>query len=255
MSESSMIEVKNVTKSFFLGAHEVSVLKGLSFSVRKGEFVALMGASGSGKSTLLHLLAGLSSLDQGEITLDGLCIHEAAVSDRSLSRFRRRHIGLVFQTYNLVPSLTLEENMMLPLHIDQGEKKGDLAKLKEVIALLQLEGRETHLPMQLSGGEQQRVAIGRSLMLDAPVILADEPTGNLDSVSSDSIMHLFRALCEEKKRTVLLVTHEMSAAYLADRTLILKDGVVVDEVINSELKDMEELSHRYLQATQQGGKA
>lgn len=255
MSESRMIEVNNVTKSFFLGDHEVPVLKGLSFSVRKGEFVALMGASGSGKSTLLHLLAGLSSLDQGEIMLDGLRIHEESVSDRSLSRFRRRHIGLVFQTYNLVPSLTLEENMMLPLHIDQGEKKEDRVRLKEIIALLQLEGRETHLPMQLSGGEQQRVAIGRSLMLDAPVILADEPTGNLDSVSSDSIMRLFRSLCEEKKRTVLLVTHEISAAYLADRTLILKDGVIVDEVINSELKDVEELSHRYLQATQQGGKA
>lgn len=255
MSESSMIEVKNVTKSFFLGEHEVPVLKGVSFSVQKGEFVALMGASGSGKSTLLHLLAGLSSLDQGEITLDGLLIHEASLSDLSLSRFRRRHIGLVFQTYNLVPSLTLEENMMLPLHIDRGEKKEDRARLKEIISLLQLDGRETHLPMQLSGGEQQRVAIGRSLMLDAPVILADEPTGNLDSVSSDSIMHLFRTLCEEKQRTVLLVTHEMSAAYLADRTLILKDGVVVDEVVNSELKDMEELSHRYLKATQQGGKA
>ncbi len=222
----SILEAKALKKQFALGGHTVDALAGVDFALEKGEFVALMGPSGSGKSTLLHLLGGLDKPTDGEVLVDGRRL--TVLSDNEVTLVRRRNIGFVFQFFNLLPILTAEENVGLPLMID-GQ---DLAKYEERIdRLLDLVGlldRRHHRPEQLSGGEQQRVAIARALVTEPAVVLADEPTGNLDSKNGAAIMSLLRRSCDELGQSIVVVTHDPRAATYADRVIFLKDGHVVD---------------------------
>ncbi|RIK28591.1 MAG: ABC transporter [Anaerolineae bacterium] len=245
-----ILEAKSLQKIFRLGEHSVHALAGVDFAVEKGEFVALMGRSGSGKSTLLHLIGGLDRPSEGEVTLAGMQL--SLLDDDKVTLVRRRNIGFIFQFFNLLPTLTTEENIALPLTID-GK---DIAGYKEQIATLLnhvgLEGRRTHKPDQLSGGEQQRVAIARALVTQPSIVLADEPTGNLDSKNSAAIMELLRRSCDELKQTIIVVTHDPRAAAYADRAVFLRDGKIakelkfnknqkVDQRLSAILKTMEDL--------------
>ncbi|MGH7178796.1 MAG: ABC transporter ATP-binding protein [Tepidisphaeraceae bacterium] len=216
--------VQNVTKQFRQGDRAVSALCGIDLTVNEGTFLAVMGASGSGKSTLLHLMAGLARPDSGKIIVSDQDL--TTLNDRALTLFRRRHIGLVFQSFNLIPTLSAEENLALPLMLDgrNGEARG---KVEELIDSLGLAQRRTHRPDALSGGEQQRVAIGRALVTDPAVILADEPTGNLDSANSRAVCELLRELCRTERRTIVMVTHEPSVAAYAQEVVVLRDGRAV----------------------------
>lgn len=222
-----MIEVRDVRKWIQNGARRVDILKGLSFTVPAGQFVAIVGASGSGKSTLLGLLAGLDSPSSGEIWLDGVPIHNLA--EAQLAAVRGRKIGFVFQSYQLIPTLTALENVLLPYELN-----ADGAGLKKARALLTsvgLQDRMDHYPIQLSGGEQQRVAIARAFVVEPPIIMADEPTGNLDSTNGRMILDL---LLEHNKRagtTLVLVTHDAGVAESADRRITLRDGLIVEDTL------------------------
>jgi putative ABC transport system ATP-binding protein len=215
--------VENVTKSFRQGDRNVQALAGVTLEVPRGQFLAIMGASGSGKSTLLHLMAGLAKPDDGKVMIDGTSLGE--LNDRQLTLFRRRHIGLVFQAFNLIPTLTAEENVTLPLQLDGA--KLDTTKVNDLLSRLGLNARRHHRPDAMSGGEQQRVAIGRALITEPSVILADEPTGNLDSANSKAVCELLRDLCLIHGKTIAMVTHEPSVAAYAQEVAVIRDGKLV----------------------------
>jgi putative ABC transport system ATP-binding protein len=202
----------------------VEALRGIDFALRRGEFVTIMGPSGSGKSTLLHLLGGLDVPSSGEVIFDGM--HLTQLSETQLAKIRRRQFGFVFQSFNLLPTLTAAENIGLPLLIDTERMQDKEGRIAELLDLTGLGDRAGHYPDQLSGGEQQRVAIARALLLHPAVIFADEPTGNLDSVSGEVIMRLLRSACDKNGQTVMMVTHNPEAAAVADRTIHLRDGLI-----------------------------
>ena len=220
-----ILKVENLTKIYGKGTTEVVALDNVSFSVEKGEFVAIVGASGSGKSTLLHLIGGVDRPTSGKVYIDGKDIY--SLNDDKLAIFRRRQVGLVYQFYNLIPILNVEENITLPLDLDN--RKVDDKHLKELLELLGLENRKAHLPNQLSGGQQQRTSIGRALITNPTIVLADEPTGNLDSKSSDEIVELLRKSNKEYKQTIIMITHNMEIAKCADRIIKIEDGKIVKE--------------------------
>ena len=218
--------VENVVKRFRQGDRAVQALDGVSLSVERGRFVAIMGASGSGKSTLLHLMAGLTTPDSGRVVVNEQDI--STLNDKQLTLFRRRNIGLVFQSFNLIPTLSAEENVMLPLMLDGKNGQVTTSKVVELIESLGLGDRRTHRPDALSGGEQQRVAIGRALVADPAVILADEPTGNLDSMNSKAVCELLRNLSLVQGKTIVMVTHEPTVAAYAQEVAVIKDGKLID---------------------------
>ena len=227
-SSSVLASVVGVEKSFHRGAEEVRVLRGLDLELRRGEFLALMGPSGSGKSTLLNLLAGLDRPDAGSVEIDGQRIDR--LSDRQLARWRSRHVGLVFQFYNLLPVLSAAKNIELPLLLTPLSGAQRRQHVQTALAVVGLEHRAKHLPRQLSGGEQQRVGIARAIVTDATLILADEPTGDLDRKTGDSILDLLQALNVDHGKTIVMVTHDPHAAARARRTLHMVDGQVSTEM-------------------------
>lgn len=218
--------VEKAVKTFKQGDRAVTALGGVSIEVAQGQFLAIMGASGSGKSTLLHLMAGLTQPDSGRVLVNGTDI--SRLSDRQLTLFRRRHIGLVFQSFNLIPTLTAEENIALPLMLEGKGGRASAAKVDELLEILGLGHRRGHRPDAMSGGEQQRVAIGRALVTDATVVLADEPTGNLDSANSRSVCELLRDLSAIHNKAIVMVTHEPSVAAYAQEVAVLRDGQLVE---------------------------
>ena len=220
-----ILKVENLSKVYGKGENKVVALDNVSFSVEKGEFVAIVGASGSGKSTLLHLVGGVDRPTKGKVFIDGKNIY--AMNDDKLAIFRRRQVGLIYQFYNLIPILNVEENITLPLELDNREV--DKKTLKELLELLGLEHRSKHLPNELSGGQQQRVSIGRALITNPAIILADEPTGNLDSKSSDEIVALLKKSNKEYNQTIIMITHNMEIAKEADRIIKIEDGKIVEE--------------------------
>lgn len=223
-----ILRVENLTKVYGKGENEVRALDGVSFSVEKGAFVAVIGPSGSGKSTLLHILGGVDRPTGGKVFMDGKDVY--AQDEEQLAIFRRRQVGLIYQFYNLIPVLNVTENITLPVLMD-GQKVNQ-NRLAELMTTLNLTGRENHLPNQLSGGQQQRVSIGRALMNAPAVVLADEPTGNLDSRSSREIVELLKVSNEKYGQTLLVITHDESIALQADRILSIEDGKITrDEVI------------------------
>lgn len=222
--------VENVRKRYRQGERSIVALDGVSLSVEAGAFVAVMGASGSGKSTLLHLMSGLTTSDEGRVVINGTDLN--ALSDRQLTLFRRRHIGLVFQSFNLIPSLTARQNLALPLLLDRRHGVTEDRRVEELLEQLGVRARADHRPDALSGGEQQRIAIGRALVTDPAVIFADEPTGNLDSVNSDNVCGLLRDLCTINRKTIVMVTHEPTVAAYAQRVLIIKDGKLLETFEN-----------------------
>ncbi len=221
-----ILKVENLTKIYGKGTTKVVALDNVSFSVSKGEFVAIVGASGSGKSTLLHLIGGVDRPTSGNVFIDGKDIYK--LDDDKLAIFRRRQVGLVYQFYNLIPILNVEENITLPLDLDN--RKVNKEHLSSLIKLLGLESRKHHLPNELSGGQQQRTSIGRALVTNPTIILADEPTGNLDSKSSEEIVELLRKSNKEYKQTIIMITHNMEIAKCADRIIQIEDGKIVKEV-------------------------
>lgn len=223
-----ILRVENLTKIYGKGENEVRALDGVSFSVNKGEFIAVIGPSGSGKSTLLHILGGVDRPTSGRVLMDGKDVY--AQNEEQLAIFRRRQVGLIYQFYNLIPVLNVTENITLPVLMDGQKVNRD--RLKELITTLGLNGRENHLPNQLSGGQQQRVSIGRALMNAPAVVLADEPTGNLDSKNSKEIVDLLKISNEKYGQTLIVITHDESIALQADRIISIDDGKITrDEVI------------------------
>ena len=221
-----ILKVENLTKIYGKDSTKVVALDHVSFSVEKGEFVAIVGASGSGKSTLLHLIAGVDRPTSGKVFIDGKDIFN--FNDDKLAIFRRRQVGLIYQFYNLIPILNVEENITLPLSLDNREI--DKEKLNEMLKLLGLQNRRMHLPNELSGGQQQRTSIGRALITNPTIILADEPTGNLDSKSSDEIVALLKKSNKELNQTIIMITHNMEIAKVADRIIKIEDGKIISEV-------------------------
>ena len=222
-----ILKVDNLTKIYGKDTTKVVALDHISFSVEKGEFVAIVGASGSGKSTLLHLIGGVDRPSSGKVFIDGKDIFN--FNDDKLAIFRRRQVGLIYQFYNLIPILNVEENITLPLSLDNREV--DKEKLNDMLKLLGLQNRRTHLPNELSGGQQQRTSIGRALITNPTIILADEPTGNLDSKSSDEIVALLKKSNKELNQTIIMITHNMEIAKVADRIIKIEDGKIVEEEI------------------------
>lgn len=220
----NLLEVNNLCKTYGKGETAVEALKNVSFSVSKGEFVSIVGESGSGKSTLLNIIGGLDTPTSGELLIDGKNIYK--MKDEELTIFRRRNIGFIFQSFNLIPELTVEQNIIFPLLLDY--KKTDNAYLEELLNILSLTERRHHLPRQLSGGQQQRVAIGRALITRPTLILADEPTGNLDSKNSNEVISLLKNASERFKQTILMITHNRTIASTTDRVLQVTDGVLHD---------------------------
>lgn len=220
-----ILKVENLTKIYGKDSTKVVALDHVSFSVEKGEFVAIVGASGSGKSTLLHLIGGVDRPTSGKVYVNGQDIYK--FDDDKLAIFRRRQVGLIYQFYNLIPILNVEENIILPLALDG--RTPDKTKLNDMIKLLGLEARKNHLPNELSGGQQQRTSIGRALITNPSIILADEPTGNLDSKSSDEIVALLKKTNKELKQTIIMITHNMEIAACADRIIKIEDGKIVGE--------------------------
>jgi putative ABC transport system ATP-binding protein len=221
----AVLETVKVTKEYSMGEVKVTALDGVDFRVEQGEFVAIMGPSGSGKSTLLHMLGGLDAPTSGEVILAGQPL--SALNDDQITRVRRQKVGFIFQFYNLLPTLTAAENVALPLLID-GKSTGAYQKrIDEVLTLVGLKDRAGHRPDQLSGGQQQRVAIARAFVTDPEIVLADEPTGNLDSRSGTAILELLRHTCRELNATIAMVTHDPRAASYASRVVFLKDGRIV----------------------------
>ncbi|TWT29678.1 ABC transporter ATP-binding protein [Blastopirellula retiformator] len=238
-AEQLPLKVNGVVKRYRQGSNVIEALRGVQLTIRPGEFIAIMGASGSGKSTLLHVMAGLTDVDAGQVLVDGRDL--ATLSDVQLTSFRRDHIGLVFQAFNLIPALSAEDNIRLPA-VDGPELT---AKVNALLDRLGMRQRRTHKPGALSGGEQQRIAIARALVCDPAVVLADEPTGSLDSVSGQEICRLLRELCDEQGRTIAIVTHEPHVAMWADRVVVLKDGANLTEFAPSDQRDPQDLAARY----------
>lgn len=219
----SILEVKNLCKTYGKGENKVDALKNITFNIEKGEFIAIVGESGSGKSTLLHLLGGLDKASSGKIFIDGENILK--LNDDNLAIFRRRSIGFVFQFFNLVPILNVEENIKIPALLDN--KKVDDEYFEEILRILKLEKRRKHIPAELSGGQQQRVSIARSLINKPGIILADEPTGNLDSKTSKEIIELLKISSKKYNQTLIVITHDLKIADKADRVITLEDGEIV----------------------------
>lgn len=220
-----ILKVDNLTKVYGKDNNKVVALDHVSFSVEKGEFVAIVGASGSGKSTLLHLMGGVDTPTSGKVFIDGKDIY--SLSSDNLAIFRRREIGLIYQFYNLIPILNVEENILLPLEPDN--RKVDKFELNELLKTLGLQSRRKHLPNELSGGQQQRTSIGRALITKPAIVLADEPTGNLDSKSSDEVVNLLKKMNKEYKQTIIMITHNLDIAAIADRIITIEDGKIVKE--------------------------
>lgn len=220
----NLLEVKSISKTY--GSFETSVqaLKDVSFSVPKGEFVAIVGESGSGKSTLLNMVGALDTPTSGKVFIDGKDIF--SMKDHNLTIFRRRNIGFIFQSFNLIPELTVEQNIIFPVLLDY--QKPDKKYLEELLTVLNLKERRNHLPSQLSGGQQQRVAIGRALITHPALILADEPTGNLDSQNSSEVISLLKKAAKTYEQTIIMITHSRSIAQTADRVLKVSDGTLTD---------------------------
>ncbi len=223
-----ILRVDNLKKVYGKGENAVHALDGVSFSVEQGEFVAIIGPSGSGKSTLLHILGAVDVPTSGKVIIGGKDVF--AQNEEALAIFRRRQVGLIYQFYNLIPVLNVTENITLPVLLD-GRKVNE-QRLQEMISLLGLDGREKHLPNQLSGGQQQRVSIGRALMNAPSVVLADEPTGNLDSKNSQEIMNLLRESNEKFHQTLIMITHDENIALQADRIIAIEDGKIVRDEVN-----------------------
>jgi putative ABC transport system ATP-binding protein len=241
------VEVLGLTKIFGSGAARVEAIRGIDLTMNCGEFVAVMGPSGSGKSTLLHLVGGLDNPSTGSITVGGE--HLGSLNDDRLTTLRRRRIGFIFQAFNLLDVLTAEENVALPLVIDGRPEMEAQNLAADALALVEMAKRRHHIPAKLSGGEQQRVAIARALVTNPLLLLADEPTGNLDTANSEQVMTLLRKLVDDRGQTILMVTHNPRHAAMADRLLLLRDGQIVQEQampktrpINQVLKDLEYLA-------------
>ena len=220
----NLVEVESLSKTYGKGETAVHALKNISFAVPKGEFVAIVGESGSGKTTLLNMLGALDRPQAGKVRIDGKDIF--TMSEKALTVFRRRNIGFIFQAFNLIPELTVEQNMIFPVLLDY--QKPDKAYLEELLEVLKLKERRHHLPSQLSGGQQQRVAIGRALMTRPSLILADEPTGNLDSANSQEVIALLREASRKYEQTIIMITHNRSIAHATDRVLQVRDGMLTD---------------------------
>ena len=219
----NILKVDKVTKIYGKGEAKVVALNNISFEVEEGEFIAVIGPSGSGKSTLLHTIAGLEPPTDGNVYFYGKNLYE--MSKKQLTILRREQIGIIYQFYNLIPTLNVEENILLPIELDR--KKIDKEKLNRITKFLNIDNRKKHLPNELSGGQQQKVAIGRALMIDPKIILADEPTGNLDTKSSDEIIQLLKKANKEYKQTIIMITHNLEIAELADRIIQLEDGKII----------------------------
>src|SRR5512136_2935305 len=243
----AILETSHLTKQYHMGQVTVNALDDVDFVVEKSEFVAIMGPSGSGKSTLMYMLGGLDKPSEGEVTLAGKKL--SLLSDRNTTIVRRRNVGFVFQFYNLLPTLSAEENIALPLLIDGKHPKEYRAKLDQLLDLVSLTDRRHHKPDQLSGGQQQRVAIARAFVTDPAIVLADEPTGNLDSKTGEEILRLLRRSCDEFKQTIVMVTHDAKAASFADRVVFLMDGRVVVhlKMTGDQAKDIRQIQ-RHLRA-------
>jgi putative ABC transport system ATP-binding protein len=239
----TVLQTLELRKDYVMGQEVVHALDGVSLDVAAGEFVAVMGASGSGKSTLLHLIGGLDTPTSGRVVIEGNDI--TAMNDRQRTLFRRRRLGIVFQTFNLLPTLTAVENAALPLMIGGSVDGEAFDRATEMLRAVNMEHRLRHRPQALSGGEQQRVAIARALLNRPAVVLADEPTGNLDSQHADAIWRLLRALVDEQHRTVVAITHEPAGARHADRIILLKDGRIVGAIDNARDMDASLVATRY----------
>lgn len=220
-----ILKVENLTKIYGKDKTQVVALDHVSFSVEKGEFVAIVGASGSGKSTLLHLMGGVDTPTSGKVYVDGKDIY--SLSSDNLAIFRRREVGFIYQFYNLIPILNVEENILLPLELDN--RKVDKFELNELLKILGLQNRRKHLPNELSGGQQQKTSIGRALITKPAIVLADEPTGNLDSKSSEEVVELLKKMNKEYKQTIIMITHNLDIAAVADRIITIEDGKIVKE--------------------------
>ncbi|MHC1685135.1 MAG: ABC transporter ATP-binding protein [Clostridiaceae bacterium] len=220
-----ILKVENLNKTYGVGESKVEALKSVNLSINKGEFVAIVGASGSGKSTLLHLLGGLDRPTGGKVIIDGESIYEH--KEEKLAIFRRRKIGFIFQFFNLIPVLDVEENIALPALLDN--EQVDKGYLNELIEMLGLTKRKGHLPSELSGGQQQRVSIGRALLNKPSIILADEPTGNLDSKNSKEVIELLRFSARKYNQTLILITHDVNIASMADRAITIQDGEIISD--------------------------
>lgn len=220
----NLLEVKAINKTYGVGETAVQALKNVSFSVPKGEFVAVVGESGSGKSTLLNMIGALDGPTSGNVLIDGSELF--GMKDEQLTIFRRRNIGFIFQSFNLIPELNVEQNITFPVLLDY--KKPDRAYVEEILSVLSLQDRRHHLPRQLSGGQQQRVAIGRALITRPMLILADEPTGNLDSQNSSEVISLLKTASKRYQQTIIMITHNRLLASAADRVLQVSDGVLSD---------------------------
>lgn len=220
-----ILKVENLNKIYGKGENEVKAVNDISFSVEKGEFVAIIGASGSGKSTLLHLLGGVDRPTSGKVFIDGQDIYK--LNDDQLAIFRRRQVGLIYQFYNLIPILNVEENITLPCNLDGKEVKSE--RLDEILKTLKLENRRKHLPNELSGGQQQRVSIGRAIINNPAIMLADEPTGNLDSKASEEIISLLKFSNKKYNQTVIVITHDEKIALEADRVITIDDGRIIKD--------------------------
>lgn len=223
-----ILRVEHLSKTYGMGINQVKALDDVSFSIEKGDFVAIVGPSGSGKSTLLHILGGVDQPTSGKVFMDGSDVYSQ--DDEKLAIFRRRQVGLIYQFYNLIPVLNVVENMTLPVLLDHRAVNQD--RLAELVSTLNLEGREYHLPNQLSGGQQQRVSIGRALMNAPAVVLADEPTGNLDSGNSQEIIELLKHSNQKYNQTLIMITHDENIALQANRIISIEDGKIIrDEVV------------------------
>lgn len=224
----TILEVKDLSKIYGSGKNKVVALDHVSFSVEKGEFIAIVGSSGSGKSTLLHLIGGVDKPTSGEVIVNGQNVYQK--DENELAIFRRREVGLIYQFYNLIPILTVKENITLPVLLDNQKVNQD--RLDELLNILDLKSRENHLPRELSGGQQQRVSIGRALMNAPSLVLADEPTGNLDSKNSKEIIDLLKLTQKRYKQTLIMITHDERIAMQADRIIVIEDGKIKkDEVL------------------------
>ena len=236
----AILQASGITKTIDSGTHRVEILRGIDLEVPAGQFVAIMGASGSGKSTLLGLLAGLDAPTTGRIIVDGIDI--TGLNEDKLALVRGRKIGFVFQSYQLIPTLTAEENVLLPHELTGGEVSAGLARARDLLRSVGLEDRMDHYPVQLSGGEQQRVALARAFMVKPPILMADEPTGNLDSVNGAHVLDLLISLNQREGTTLILVTHDRTLTARADRIVTLSDGKVVADEMQTAVTSSQQVS-------------
>ncbi|MED1605722.1 ABC transporter ATP-binding protein [Cytobacillus kochii] len=227
-----MIQIEGIKKTYEIGKESYEVLKGIDLTINDGEFIAIMGPSGSGKSTLLNLLGGLDQADIGNIQVNHAKLQDMSEKERTL--FRRKNIGFVFQNYQLLPNMTVEENIAFPMHADRLPKASIQTTVTNLIQSTKLEGKEKNYPSQLSGGQQQRVSIARALSMEPKLVLADEPTGNLDRKMGTEILRLLSSLHQDQKLTIIMVTHDMYAASFANRIILLKDGMIESDIKQAE---------------------